>query len=308
MRTADLFAGFGGFSTGAAQAGARIVWAANHLPLAVAAHAANHPEAEHSCQDLNQADWTAVPDVELLLAAPACQGHSSAGQVHRARDGKARRHHDALRSTAWAVIGAAEVKRPEVVLVENVPDFLRWELYDVWKLALQRLGYAVAENVLTASRFGVPQRRKRLFITATRSIAPLRLEQPDTPEPGFGPCIDWSAGEWRPVASRSAAVQRRVAAGRARHGDRFLTQHVTNHPGVPLDQPIRTVTKQDQWAVVDGDLMRPLTIAENIRAMGFPEDFAFPEDATRREMISGLGNAVCPPVARWLVEQVIARA
>jgi len=34
MRAIDLFAGAGGFSTGAAMAGARVVWAANHWPTA----------------------------------------------------------------------------------------------------------------------------------------------------------------------------------------------------------------------------------------------------------------------------------
>ena len=61
VRAIDLFAGAGGFSTGAHMAGVEVVWAANHWPAAVDVHAANHPETEHSCQDLHQADWTKVP-------------------------------------------------------------------------------------------------------------------------------------------------------------------------------------------------------------------------------------------------------
>lgn len=40
----DLFAGAGGSSEGARQAGATVVWAANHWPLAVEVHARNHPD------------------------------------------------------------------------------------------------------------------------------------------------------------------------------------------------------------------------------------------------------------------------
>lgn len=74
-------------------AGAEVVWAANHWPVAVEWHAANHPDTVHACQDLHQADWRTVPPHDLLLASPACQGHAKAR-------GKERPHHDAERSTA----------------------------------------------------------------------------------------------------------------------------------------------------------------------------------------------------------------
>lgn len=300
MTTAiDLFAGWGGFSLGAEAAGVEVLWAANHWQLAVTAHAKNHPRAHHECQDLNQANFFGVPDHDILLASPACQGHSQASQPKR------RRYHDALRSTAWAVVSAADAKDPGVIIVENVEDFRRWRLYGAWCGALEALGYSLSENVITASHLGVPQRRRRLFIVATKSRHPLELDIPKGVEPGFGPCIDWDQGTWKPVASKSPRVLERIAKARARGlGDRFLTQHVTGHPGVPLHEPIRTVTTKDQWAVVDGDMMRPLTIRENTRAMGFPESYTFPEGATRTDIIKGLGNAVCPPAATWLINKV----
>lgn len=78
MKAIDLFAGAGGFSTGARMAGVGVVWAANHWPAAVECHASNHGEAIHVCQDLHQARWGEVPAHDLLLASPCCQGHSNA--------------------------------------------------------------------------------------------------------------------------------------------------------------------------------------------------------------------------------------
>ncbi|HEY0883298.1 MAG TPA: DNA cytosine methyltransferase, partial [Archangium sp.] len=52
MRAVDLFAGAGGWTTGARAAGVRVLMAVNHWPRAVESHAANHPETEHVCQDL----------------------------------------------------------------------------------------------------------------------------------------------------------------------------------------------------------------------------------------------------------------
>lgn len=82
MRTVDLFAGAGGFSTGARMAGCSVVWAANHWPLAVEWHAANHPETEHVCQDLHQADWRAVPAHDLFQGG----GHDDSNLVTACRD------------------------------------------------------------------------------------------------------------------------------------------------------------------------------------------------------------------------------
>lgn len=69
-------------------------------------------------------------------------------------------------------------------------------------------------------------------------------------------------------------AQARIARSRIRQGtDRFLTQHTRDHYGLALDQPIRTITTKDQWAIVDGDSYRPLTVRETARAMGFPEHY-----------------------------------
>ena len=299
MRAVDLFAGWGGFTLGAELAGVEVVWAANHWPLAVEAHALNHPRTAHACQDLRQADWTALPRYDLLLAAPACQGHSQASQPGR------RPHHDADRATAWAVVDCAEVTRPRALVVENVPQFMRWQLFPVWRLALETLGYHLQVLKLDAARHGVPQRRTRLFIVGTRK--PVRLALPRArAELPIGPCLDWDDGEWLKVAAAPPAVRARIATGRARLGcRRFLSQHTTDHQGVPLDEPIRTITTKNQWNVVDGDRYRGLTKREHARAMGFPDSFTWPARATLKEVVRGLGNAVPPPLGRDVVGAVM---
>jgi DNA (cytosine-5)-methyltransferase 1 len=304
VRAVDLFAGWGGFSAGAAAAGVDVVWAANHWQLAVDAHAANHPRTRHVCQDLRQADWSTLPAYDLLLAAPACQGHSQAAQPSRARSDRTRRYHDSLRATAWAVVDCADVTEPRAIVVENVHDFARWRLYPQWRAALEALGYAVTENRIMATAYGVPQRRDRLFVVATRGPA-LELHPPrPRREPAIGPRIEWNRGDWRSIRdARGAAARRRLAAA-ARSFDRAIVQHVSHHRGLPVTEPIRTITTKDQWCVLRGREYRPLSIRETARAMGFADSYHWPDSATRRESITGLGNAVCPPVARGIVERV----
>lgn len=296
MNAVDLFAGAGGFSTGARMAGARVVWAANHWPLAVQWHAANHPEAAHACQDLQQADFRDVPAHDVLLASPACQGHSPAR-------GKEKPHHDAQRATAWAVVTCAEVHRPAAVVVENVVQFAeRWVLFPAWCAAMHALGYALSFNRIDAADHGVAQNRERLFIVATRSKHPIDLALPRRTHVGASNVIDFSAGIWSAVAGHVPATLARIAAGRRAFGERFLAPYYgsgSGETGRDIGRPIGTLTTRDRWAVIDGDRMRMVSRDESIAFMGFPADYHLPAQVKEAKHL--LGNAVCPPVARDVI-------
>jgi len=304
MKAIDLFAGAGGFSTGAAMAGVPVLWAANHWPLAVATHSRNHPETLHLCQDLHQANWANVPAHDLLLASPCCQGHSPAR-------GKSHGHpqHDASRSTAWAVVSALEFHRPQAAIIENVPEFLDWALYPAWAAAMAALGYSLAPHIADAADHGVPQHRLRMYIVATRSAAPITLtftRRAHLPASSF---VDFGVGSWSPICKprRAPRTLARIDAGRHRFGDRFLAPYYgsgSGETGRSLDRPVGTITTVDRWSVIDGERMRMLTPDECRAAMGFPADYLLPD--TRREAIHLLGNAVCPPVARDIITALMA--
>jgi DNA (cytosine-5)-methyltransferase 1 len=212
-----------------------------------------------------------------------------------------------MRQTAWAVIDCAEITRPAAIVVENVPQFPEWSFFDLWCEALKRLGYTLSQLELMATDYGVPQRRNRMFIVGMQNGARIEPPEPEcTEEPPFGPHIAWDdpTPSWYCVKDATAQVQARIAKGRRNCGKRFLSQWVTGHPGVPLDEPIRTITTKDQWRVVDGDWYRPLTPREIARGMGAPDDYQIPEDVSKATAIRGLGNMVCPPVARHLGRDV----
>lgn len=300
MKTAiDLFAGAGGFSTGAALAGVDVLWAANHWPEAVAIHELNHQGVEHSCQDLMQADWSSVPDHDILLASPACQGHSTASQPQRIKK------HDADRNTAWAVITAAEVRRPHTILVENVKPFTEWTLFPAWLDCLERLGYRTRVHLFDTADFGVPQNRLRVIVSARLGEA-LDLVNPELPHTPFDSCIDWDQEDgWAPVVSKPPGVQKRVAAGRARGlGDRFLVHYSTGHRGRDISRPIGTITTKAQWAIVDGERTRMLNRDEYRRAMGFPSSYILPD--SKKLSVRLLGNAIPVQLSREIVAQASA--
>jgi DNA (cytosine-5)-methyltransferase 1 len=297
MNAIDLFAGAGGFSTGATMAGCNVVWAANHWQSAVDTHAANHPGTAHACQDLHQAVWADVPAHDLLLASPCYQGHSKArGKL------SGNPQHDASRSTAWAVVSAAEHHRPAFAVIENVPEFISWSLYPAWRIAMEALGYCLAPHILDAADHGVPQHRERLFIVATRSKHPLMLRFPIRDRVPASSFIDFDAGKWQPIVKpgRAAATLARIESGRRVHGARFVSSYYgSERGGRSIARPSGTITTRDRHAIVDGDRMRMFSAQECRAAMGFPVDYKLP--AQHKLAVHLLGNAVSPPVARDVI-------
>ncbi len=75
-----------------------------------------------------------------------------------------------------------------------------------------------------------------------------------------------------------------------------------------MGRPLRTITTLDRFAIVKpsnkGHLMRMLQVDELKAAMGMPEEMKF-EYGSRRDKIKMIGNAVCPPVMKTVVTELI---
>lgn len=128
-------------------------------------HASRAPSAEGSVEAWTRAD--------LWAGGPPCQGFSVAGQRRGLRD-----HRSSLAAT-W--LDLVERHRPGAVLLENVPGILSSAHGLDWHALLRALGdagYWWAYRVLDAQWFGVPQRRRRVFLVALDAG---RYPDPDGP-------------------------------------------------------------------------------------------------------------------------------
>lgn len=301
----DLFAGAGGFSTGAEMAGIKVLWAANHWDLSVKYHKLNHPEVVHACQDLEQADWRQVPKCDIILASPACQGHSKAR-------GKEMPHHDPLRQTAWAVVSAAEYLRPKALLVENVEEFVtKWNLFPAWKLAMEALGYSVSPHFIDAADHGVPQNRVRAFVVCVQSKHPLNLVFDPLPHVAVNTVIEWDNYDWSDIECRQGrprapATLARIKAGRKVFGDRFVCPFYgtgSGETGRSIHRPIGTLTTKDRWLLVDGDRCRMLQVMEQKLIQSFPADYILP--SVKHIATHMIGNAVAPRAVSRVLNQLM---
>jgi DNA (cytosine-5)-methyltransferase 1 len=305
----DSFAGAGGSSTGLTQAGIDVVWAANHWPLAIGTHQDNHPNTEHHTANLSDIDWRTVPRTDIGWFSPSCRGHAPAGGRKRPPAEIERLHADAAaidRATAFAVIAAAEVLRFPVIFVENVPEFLGWSLYPWWLAGLHALGYRTRELLLDAADFGHAQRRKRLFVVATRDGVELDLTRPAEAPVMASQILDPDPG--RPVTRRLYVADQIDSIDV--EGVPHLVTYRRHARALRADRhPLATVTAGGNHhavaSLVDGvPHHRLLTNRECARAQGFPDTYEF--RGKHAEVKKQIGNAVPVGIARWLGERAHA--
>lgn len=209
----DLFAGGGGASCGIEAAlGRPVDVAINHSALALAVHEANHPETRHlrgNVWSYAPLDVTGGRPVDLLWLSPTCTHFSKAkgGPLNRSEATK-------IRSLAWVARRWATDRRsrPAVIALENVSEFEDWgpllrsgkpcparkgQTFAKFIRDLERLGYRVEWQSLTACNYGAPTKRERLFLVARCDGEPISWPA-HTHGPGLLPyrsaaeCMDWS--------------------------------------------------------------------------------------------------------------------
>lgn len=306
LRAVDFFAGCGGFTEGAKRAGVHVVTAINHSPVAVQWHEVNHPPPHTITlrEDLMRFNPRRLGKFDLLVASPACQGHSLGRGVKRGSESDAK--WDETRATAWCVSETAEIARPDGIVVENVPRFLKWSCFDLWLETFHRFGYDTQVNLVNSAAYGVGQARERAIITMVyKGKAPVIVPPTDRPRVTARDVIDFSAGRWSRLRDRVKATRDRAASGRERFGDRFVMPYYGSGSGLTgrsLDVEIGALTTRARWAVVDGDRMRMVSVDEARRFMGFQAGYKLPKNIHEANHL--LGNAIVVDVAQHAVEAV----
>lgn len=171
LRAIDLFCGAGGLSQGFRDAGYEVPFALDFDADSVATYRANHPEThvEHaSIVDFDPARITEIVDgpIDVVLGGPSCQSFSTAGR----KSGWV--SEDDERNDLWEhMFAIVEHVRPAAFLMENVPGMVLWRAGAFGDKILERfrgIGYNVTKEILLAADWGVPQRRRRLFIVGVR--------------------------------------------------------------------------------------------------------------------------------------------
>ena len=170
---AELFAGVGGFRIGLAAAGWKTVFSNQWEPSTKAQHAsdvyvANFGAEGHSNEDI--ATVEDIPYVDLLVGGFPCQDYSVAKSLNSSKGLAGKKG-----VLWWEILRLVEKKKPKFLFLENVdrllksPSSQRGRDFAVMLKTLGDEGYLIEWRVVSASDYGFPQRRIRVFIVAKRT-------------------------------------------------------------------------------------------------------------------------------------------
>lgn len=276
---AGLFAGVGGLERGLARAGHETALLCENDPGAVAVL-----EARFEKTDLHSDVCTLrrLPRETTLLAAGfPCQDLSQAGKtvgIAGARSG-----------LIGEVFRLIEQHRTPWVLLENVPFMLqlaRGEAMNVITTTLEALNYRWAYRVVDTRSFGLPQRRRRVYLVAALEEDPRGVLFADE----AGPSQTATAKVGDPCAFGFYWTEGTRGLGWA--VDAIPTLKGGSSIGIPSPPAILLDT---------GEIVTP-SIRDAERLQGFPTDWTQPaeEVARKGQRWKLVGNAVSVPVAEWI--------
>jgi DNA (cytosine-5)-methyltransferase 1 len=176
MTHIDCFSGPGGFCTGLHASGFQTLVAIEYIKSCVDTYSKNHPEVHVIHSDIRNVTpdqilpYIPADGVDLVTSGMPCETFSTAGNSSRAA-------YDDRQYLFREGIRIAQIANAKLILFENVPAITTKKvskksktlIINVLKKELKKAGYGnYKEITLDSSKFGVPQRRKRFFILATR--------------------------------------------------------------------------------------------------------------------------------------------
>ena len=189
LRLGSLFDGSGGFPLSAILCGIKPIWASEVEPFPIRVTQKNLPQVKH-LGDIKDIDGSEIEPVDIISFGSPCQDLSIAGKRAGLEGEKSNLFYEAIR-VIKEMRCKTNGKYPRYLLWENVPgafssnkgeDF-RCVLEEItrikdstvklsrsskWQSAGEILGdnFSLAWRVLDAKYFGVPQRRRRIFLVA----------------------------------------------------------------------------------------------------------------------------------------------
>ncbi|MGO8849047.1 MAG: DNA cytosine methyltransferase [Isosphaeraceae bacterium] len=163
MQFIDLFAGLGGFHVALRRLGHECVFASEIDPTLQGLYSKNFGLDAHG--DIRRVSLSEIPKHDILCAGFPCQPFSKAGR---------QKGLDCPRfgSLFDNVVEILKARKPEFIILENVPNLARHNGGATWtemRTRLEQAGYEIDEHPLSPHQFGIPQIRERIYIVGCRS-------------------------------------------------------------------------------------------------------------------------------------------
>lgn len=242
MKGIDLFAGVGGMSFGFESAGIETVLAIEKNAEIADGYRINNPKTNlivSSVENLNIKktfeNFKKNSTIDVVFGGPPCQGFS--------QKGKRKNISDERNYLFEYFVDVVEYLQPKFFVIENVPNILTTAnnfFYEEIQAAFAKLGYDLKAQVLDASDYGVPQRRKRAFIVGQLGINhfefPSKKSNRVTVSDAISDLPELLSGEGEYKYEYPSAPKSQYQK-KLRKGSKYIYNHLaTNHSKVALER------------------------------------------------------------------------
>lgn len=342
VKVFDFFSGCGGASRGFQDAGMEVVFALDHDHDAQRTFIANFPNTHFELKDISDVDIHSVenlveshrPSPILFCGCVPCQPFTKHNTIlpEQSRDDRV--------PLLLQFLKLIEACRPDIVFIENVPGLQKLdrdtEPFGVFCRGLRGAHYQIDYKSVQLMKYGVPQKRRRLVLLASRKRPinlPLETNGPGTENPSYVTVRDSisdlpkiSAGEEHPdIPNHCAARLSKLNLERIRNTSeggghyewpkRFRLrchQSISGYSDVygrmHWDRPASGLTTRcisysnGRFGHPEQD--RAISVREAARLQTFPDDFRF--EGTLNSMARQIGNAVPVRLAKIIGEHINA--
>jgi DNA (cytosine-5)-methyltransferase 1 len=293
----DLFAGIGGTRIAFERAGGECVFSSEWDKYCQKTYEANFGEIPAG--DITKIEASEIPDFDILVGGFPCQAFSMAGK----RGG----FNDTRGTLFFDVARIIKAKRPKAFLLENVQGLVTHDggkTLQVILDTLKGLDYNVFYKVLNAADFGVPQRRKRIYIVGfdkNRTPKDLKFEHPKGTRKNvyINKFIEENVEGYGVSEYLQKVYMFKKDDGLPEIVDKNSKKHVKT-----LTSTYHKIQRLTGTFVRDGKTgLRLLTANECKAMMGFDKDFKIP--VSRTQMYRQLGNSVAIPAVEAVARELV---
>ena len=262
----DLFCGCGGISLGFKLAGCEIFGGIDVNQDAVNTFQHNFPNSQAKCIDLSAINNDEIPsifkniqEVDIIIGGPPCQGFSAANRYKKEDE-------DPRNKLFFEYMKFVEIVKPKAVLIENVKGILtsnngyaKEKIYSIFN----DLGYSISSRVLSASDYGVPQRRERAFFVALRDSTKFdfdslkKTKEIVTVKEAIGELYNLKEGQEIYILEKEAKTDYQKYL---RNDQNTIMNHLIKYPAAKVQDRIRCVPQGGNWRDI------PLELFENKRS------------------------------------------
>jgi DNA (cytosine-5)-methyltransferase 1 len=328
----DCFAGCGGMTEGFKQAGFKVVGAIEIDEDAAKVYKLNHPRTRMWREDIKKVAGAAIlrelglkkGELDLLGGCPPCQGFSTL----RTRNG-AKRIIDKQNDLIVEFERLVRLLLPKHVMLENVPKLHKNHRLRTFKAALVKAGYEVNADVLNVHDYGVPQRRRRLVLVASRVTQVMFAPKTSTkltvldaigalPRAGKSgdPLHDMPENRTKGVRERIRKIPPNGGSRSALRGKLKLRCHKHSdgfkdvYGRMAWHKPAPTITtgcfNPSKGRFLHPTANRAITMREAALLQSFPTHYRFPEQLGKVKLAMMIGNALPPAFIQSLAMKFAA--